>query len=301
MTCSCPKCAADIQVDLANIPADGAYTPCPECKSRFWVNRESYARRALRKDGALYCDKCSKELTHAIVCTDCGCMYPDYWLVQAAKPVKRKLEKAEFSLSFSPKPARQTQIYTYTQQTPQKSLKSLLVGVFLLVLVVSLAVAGIAAFRNMQAEKRYAKYFIVALYEIKGGADRGLEQCAKITTDWKAKMDAGQSFFAHLSPDDEARSSKLKDEIDTVMQQLNKPPQKFSKVNESIVKLYGAYASLYSLTLAPPGNLQSFTDRVGKSQNDYKLAIQELKANLPGDLSEKIAKAKTKYKSLQDL
>jgi hypothetical protein len=229
-------------------------------------------------------------------------MYPDYCLVQATKPAKRQVEKAEFSFSLSRKPVRQAQIYTYahSQQYQQKSLKSLLTGIFLLILFVSLAVAGTISYRNMQAEKKYARYFILALYEIKGGADRGLDHCVKISADWKAKMDVGQSFTPRLGPDEEFRAGKLKDEIDMVMQQLSKPPQKYGKTNESLARLYGTYTALNALALAPPGNLQVFTVKFGKLQTDYKLAMQELKANLPVELTAEIEKAKAKYKSLRD-
>src|ERR1035441_3358055 len=86
MTCSCPKCHAQIEVDFSSIPENGTFTPCPECKGRFWTNKESYARMALKKEGSTYCDKCGKELGHQIVCAGCGVMYPDYYLVQASKP-----------------------------------------------------------------------------------------------------------------------------------------------------------------------------------------------------------------------
>src|ERR1700687_2341971 len=118
MTGTCPKCNAEIEIDLSNLPEDGAHTPCPECKGRFWISRESYARRALKKEGKLYCDKCGNELGHSIVCAACGVMYPDYCLVQTAKPPRRQVEKADFSLSFSLKPARQN--YSYTSYSDSK-------------------------------------------------------------------------------------------------------------------------------------------------------------------------------------
>lgn len=102
MTCSCPKCHAQIEIDFSSIPENGTFKPCPECNSRFWINKESYARMALKKDGNIYCDKCGKELDHLIVCAECGVMYPDYYVVQASKPPRRQVEKADlFSFSFT--------------------------------------------------------------------------------------------------------------------------------------------------------------------------------------------------------
>jgi hypothetical protein len=47
---------------------------------------------ALKKKGETYCVKCGKELDHIIICTACGVKYPDYYLIQASKPTRRRSE-----------------------------------------------------------------------------------------------------------------------------------------------------------------------------------------------------------------
>ena len=300
MMCSCPKCQANIEVDLSRIPEEGTLTSCPECKKRFWTGRESHARRALKKEGGIYCDKCGNLLDHSIVCRACGVMYPDYFLVQASRPPRRQIEKAGFSINFTLKPAAKSYSYTAAKKTAEKSSKSLFITVGLLVLVVAAAVAGVVSYQNMKAQQQYALNFVRALYVIKTGTDLSLKTCAKLSADWQAKLSAGQNIAPRVSVADETDMKTVKVEIDKYMQSLSKPPEKFLPANDKLARLHGINAKLYSLTVTPSGSLPAFADSVAKSENDFKLAAQELKAGLPAMLAEELNKAKTRYKGLQN-
>ncbi len=306
MTCSCPKCHAQIEVDLSKIPESGTFTPCPECKSRFWVNKETYARRALIKEGRIYCDICGKELDHIIVCSACGVMYPDYYLVQASKPPRRQVEKPDlFSLSFTLKPATPTYAYTYTYTAAKKSSvrtpKVLLKRAGLLALVALLG-AGMAYLYHLnQVEKQYAKNYMRALYTIKTGTDLSLNTCEKISAQWKTKMDAGQSFVPRISEEDESRLNTVKTATDSFMQKLNETPKKFINTKEKLANLYGVYTKAHTLAVAPSGSLSGFTGLTSKSQDDFNVAVKELKGSLPTELSEELQIAKVKYKGLKDI
>jgi predicted Zn finger-like uncharacterized protein len=303
MTCSCPKCHAQIEVDLSRMPENGTFMPCPECKTRFWLNKESYARRALIKEGQIYCDQCGKELDHKIVCTACGVMYPDYYLVQASKPPRRQVEKPDFNISFSLKPAKQTYAYTYTGTTKssERSPNNILKRLGLLALVAILAVGAVSLYQKIQREKQYAKNYIRVLYTIKLGTDVGLNTCAKISTDWKTKMDAGQNFAPHISEADESKLNKIKDTTDVFMQKLNEPPKKFITCKDKLANLYGIYTKLHAIAIAPSGSLSSFTDSTAKSQTDFNIAVKDLKGSLPLELSEELQKARKRYKALRDI
>jgi hypothetical protein len=304
MTCSCPKCHAQIEVDLSKIPESGVYTPCPECKGRFWVNRESYARIALKKEGKTYCDKCGKELDHVIVCRACGVMCPDYYLVQASKPPRRQIEKPDlFSLNFTLKPAKPTYTYTYTaaKKSSEKSPNVLLKRFALLVLVALLAVGTGYFYNTRKLEQQYAKNYMRALYTIKSGTDFSLNTCAKLSTEWKTSMDAGLKFAPHISAEDESRLNSVKDTTDRFMQTLNKPPKKFVASKEKLANLYGVYTKIHALAVAPSGSLPSYTNSASKSQSEFNMAAKELKGSLPQELSAEFQIAKAKYKGLKDI
>jgi predicted Zn finger-like uncharacterized protein len=307
MTCSCPKCHANIEVDLSRIPENGTFLPCSECKGRFWINRESYARRALVKEGQVYCDQCGKELDHKIVCAACGIMYPDYYLVQASKPPRRQVEKPDyFSMSFSLKPARQAAYsYTYAPEAGKshvgKGSGFPMKRVGLVAIVAILAVALGFFYMKMQAEQKYAKDYMRALYTIKTGSDLSLKTCARISSDWKAKTDAGQNFVPRVSAEEESRLNKVKEVTDRYMQKLNKPPDKFVINNEKLANLYGVYTNAHTMAVAPSGSLQRFSESAAKSEKDFNAALAAIKGSMPPALSKELQIAKTKYRGLQNI
>ena len=304
MMCSCPKCAAAIELDIASISEEGSYTSCPECKGRFWMGKESFARRALKKEGKIHCSACGKELDPLIVCTACGVVFPDYCLLQASKPANRQIAKAEFSWSFVAKPAKQAkQAYAIPQKSTSVTplSRKFLVRTVCVLLFAALAAAGVTVYNQKKAERRYAANYMLALYGMKYGADLSLSQCARLSADWKAKTDAGQRFVPRLTPEEESSSDRIKTKLELVMPKLNKAPQKFSKANEQIGKLYAIETRLNALAASPSGSLPGFTDSANKLGNDFKLAAQELKAGLPKELSEEFEKASIKYKELRYL
>jgi hypothetical protein len=261
---------------------------------------------ALNKEGKIYCDQCGKELDHIIVCSACGVMYPDYYLVQASKPPLRQVEKPDlFSLSFTLKPATPTYSYAYTYTAAKKSSvrtpNVLLKRAGLLALVALLAV-GIGYFYHInQVEKLFAKNYMRALYTIKTGTDLSLNTCAKISAEWKTKMDAGQSFIPRISEEDVSRLNTVKTATDSFMQKLNETPKKYIDSKEKLANLYGVYTKAYALAVAPSGSLSGFTDTTTKSQSDFNVAVKQLKGSLPPKLSEELQIAKVKYKGLKDL
>ena len=306
MTCSCPKCHAQIEVDLSKIPESGTFTPCPECKGRFWTNKESYARMALKKEGKTYCDKCGRELDQLIVCAGCGVMYPDFLLVQASKPPRRQVEKPDlFSMSFTLKPATPTYSYAYTHTGAQKSSvrtpNVLLKRAGLLALVALLAVGAGYFYQIRKSEQQYAKNYMRALYTIKSGTDLSLRTCAKLSAEWKKSMDTGQINAPHISTEDETSLNSVKETTDRFMQTLDKPPKKFVDSKEKLANLYGVYAKAHTLALAPSGSLPSYTSSAAKSQSEFDIAAKELKGSLPSELSAEFKIAKVKYKGLKDI
>jgi hypothetical protein len=301
MTCSCPKCHAQIEIDPQNIPEKGTFNSCPECKGRFWINRESYARMALKKDGETYCDKCGILLDHKIVCSSCGVMYPDFFLVQASKPPRRQVEKQDlFSISFTLKPAKPTYTYTYTStkethtRTPRPFLK--VAGIAALVILLAFGINCL--YNSKKSEQQYAKNYMRALYTIKSGTDLNLNLCTKISSDWKM---TGQSSAPRIREEDATRLNNLKEMTDRFMQTLDKPPNKFIVSKEKLAKLYDVYSQTTTLAVAPTGSLAGFTSSTSKSQSDFNLAVQELKSNLPQELMSELEIAKTKYKGLKDI
>lgn len=297
MKCSCPKCAASIQVELGQISEGGAYRKCPECNARFWTHKESFALRAYKKDGRIYCGTCGSELGHANICHGCGALHPGYCVVQLSKPARRKIRKSDYSVSLSQK--QKKQVYTLSPTPSVESRKPLLAKLGLLALVVVLAATAGIYYLNLKTMKGYSRNYVRALYGIQSGTDRGMELCLKTATDWRAKQESGQAFGARLNPGETARLIEVKDEIDRILQQMDETPEKFSDARAKLDRLYGIYAKLHALNLSPPKSLIEFTDATTSLQANFDKAAQELKASLPEELLEEIRMAAPRYKNLQ--
>lgn len=300
MTCSCPKCDVNIPVDLNSVSNEGSFSSCPECKGRFWMNQESFARRALKKEGKIYCVKCGNNLGLSIGCGACGVVYPDYILVQTTKPAHRQTAKASVSFDFSLGPKRKSYTYSDERRSSSKTTSILSTRLKLVLVAVLIAVIATASYLHISSQLTYSANYIRALYVIKTGTELGLNSCAKVSADWKTTSTAAQNTRPRISQENETNLNIVKDEIDKYMLTLKDPPGKYIKANEEITKLHGLFMKVYSLALSSDSSLSAFSESINKSEIEYKLTIKELKANLPENLVKDIEKAKSKYRGLRD-
>jgi len=306
MKCTCPKCNVKIQLDLPNVSEEGASSTCTECKARFLVYKEPFAGRALRKTGEVSCSHCGEELGPYLHCPACGVLYPDYYVAQSGlkrAPKKRELVSLKESFSFDlgtkkVDTASPEQTYAVEQRPGNKS-SNLVAIVVSGIMVIALLAAGVTIYNNKKMERQYAASYVIALYGIKSGSDLNLTKCAKISAEWKSKLDSGQSFTPRISAGDEADLTTVKNEIDGAMQKLRKTPKKFAAANDKLINLHGVYAKSLAATLAPSGTPTSFTDSVSKVENEFNLAVKDLKANLPEELKDEVRRVLPRYNGLK--
>ena len=306
MICACPKCTARNEVDLAEIPEGGTSTNCTACKARFLITRESIAHRAYRKAEDAHCAKCGNDLGSSLHCPSCGELYPDYFVAEApdvARKQARKIVEAFSSLkdlSFEwgakPKsvPRYTSRAKSVTPVSREKSRKFAMVVSGLMLLVVAVASGGWFYMQN-KAQQQYAENYIKALYGVKSGMEYGLKACSKISEEMKSRGNA------RISPEDEIKMGKVKDEVDKIMQKLKDPPGKFGQANEKLTKLYEIYKSVYILAISPTGSSARISGVASKAESEFRQGTQELKSSLPEELSEALKKGKNKYRGLRDL
>jgi hypothetical protein len=297
MNCSCPKCNAGVPVDLSgNLEEETAIT-CGECRTGFFVYKESFACRASRKAGDIYCMKCGHQLSHKQYCPGCLQLYPDYLLVSSGRRKARKIvylaedrtyrpetTKKTFSLAGSGLPAAGHKFGF--DISARKSMSIAISGVVALLL---LSIGGVY-FYNHKIQKQYSKNFVVALYGIKSGTDMNLRISSKI---------AGAASQSRITSEDEADLNTVKAEIDSVMQKLDNRPKKFNKANDILTNMYGVYTRLHSSVVAPSKSQPAFTDSVKKLEGNFQQEANNLKTNLPPELLDEIKQSGNKYKSLR--
>jgi len=122
-----------------------------------------------------------------------------------------------------------------------------------------------------------------------------LAACTKISDEMKSRGNA------RISPEDEIKMSKVKDEVDKIMKKLKDPPGKFDQSYEKLTKLYEIYKSVHTLAISPTGSSARISGVASKAENEFRQGAQELKSSLPEELSEALKKGKSKYRGLRDL
>ena len=284
MTCSCPKCNANIDIDLARIPSAGHYTPCPSCKSRFWAQKESFINRAFKKEGQIYCINCDAELGLSHICTQCSTLLPDYCLVQRTKPPRRKEESSGFSLDFSlPSLGGKSSAAISTNRSSAGG-KALYIKIAVAILLVIAVVSGGVYYKKQKEENLYAKNYVRALNGICSDKSFGLI----------AKMRDNVGYG--LTNKDLDSLNNAKNEVDKRMTLLGKIPEKYRQQNEKIIALNNIYGKIHSLIISPTGS-SNFESAVSL-ENDFNKSALELRSVLSQDLIQEIRNSSGRYKNM---
>ncbi len=311
MNCTCPKCSSNIPLELETVPEEGVFVKCSGCNGSFQVVRESFAGRALRRSGEIFCVHCGKGIGASICCTGCGAIYPDYFVVESAtaagKQAKKLLARLNVFKGISlGRTKQETVSVAYTPGSTAAGAKAggrrmspVVLALFALIVVALLAGGGVFYYQQ-QKEADYADLYIKALYGVKAGTDFNLKYCAKIAADWKKSMEGGQAAMPRLTPAEQALLRSSRTEVDKRLQSADNPPEKFAKNNDALKKLYEVYKKSYTLVSAPADNLTTYTDSASKLTAEFAKAGQELKTGLPDKLSDALAKGKQKYRELKE-
>lgn len=316
MMCTCPKCHATIELDLPEVTETGTSASCPACNARFSVHRESFGGRALRKSGEISCASCGSELGSQTHCTACGAQFPDFLVVSLGRrrarreSKKLKLKTSPFpqapkstnqlpSLGMSLSPEEGT--YRPGQEPPGSRLPKTSTRTVTLLVLAALLGAGVFFYLKIQAEKTYAKNFVLTTYCVQTGVDRALKSNARIAAEWKSKVDAGQPYVARPGLDDERDFGIISGKIDSLAQKLTKAPTKFASCPEKLGKLQAVFTKLHALALAPGNSLQALNDSSSKLDVEYKLAVKEYKSEMPDEIMEELVSASQRFKGLRPL
>lgn len=317
MNCTCPKCLGKIQIELdTEVTAEGTTASCPACNARFYLHRESFAARATRKPGEISCASCGNELGPELHCTSCGAPFPAYIVVGTRR--KRSTAKREsLRLDFNIFPSRKTAINVPSLSTsgeePPGSKKARLPGkkgigtatsrgvAVALVAILAIALGGTSFYLKKKTEATYKRNFAVACYAIQLGADKSRKISQRVASDWKNKLDAGQSFVPRTSADVERELAGITSKLDTVKANLSKEPEKFSNCNQKLAKLENAFKKLRSVSSSPGNSLPEFNNSISQAEAQYKQAAGALKAGLPKELMDELRSSALKYRGLRPL
>jgi len=307
MNCYCPKCSASIQQTLAEIPAEGAFLKCPECGAGFSLQRESFARRALRKGRMISCAECGSQLGPEIYCPDCHAIYPDYHVTETSSAARKKLDKLLASLRGSgTKKGAHVSIRLEEKRGAAPSAaarggrgpgKPLALAITVIVLLALIGGGGFYYYQD-KTENEYAGKYVRAIYGIKTAGDHTVELSTKLVNDWRTTQTPTPP---PLTSKDLRFLAGSKSELEILLKRIEEPPKKFASSKEAIKKYHESYLKLNTLLSTPPASLDSFAASAKKLENDFGKSGKELKAGLPPKIADRFNKSLDQYKNLQAL
>jgi hypothetical protein len=300
MICTCPKCKAPTQLDHADIPESGTDRICDACKSRFWLYRETFGGRALKKSGEIFCVGCGEELDRSIACPSCGELYPAFVFAQATKAAPKRTVHVRSTYYIRRRPTRKP--IPKKAIAPKKPTQKLSIFNKYTISAVLLAVVitvGAVVYSKVKVVNEYSTNYTKILYAIKAGTDICLKPYEKVAAS------SGSSFSPYdptpsLSANEQSRLNVIKAKVDTSMKKMENPPEKFVTAKEKLNNLYGVYAKIHAFALQPSGTMQKDVEAAVKMKIEFKKTSQELKSDLPKQLSEELENARAKYRNLRD-
>src|SRR6185369_4803976 len=304
MTCSCPKCTAQIEFDPTEIPSDGLASKCSECGASFAIRKESFAKRALHKSDGISCAECGNHPGSSIYCQSCHAIYPDFLVIETSSAAKRRVGKllASFNALKSLKIGAATPSYETYDAASISSGKTkglnlpgapaqLLV---ILVVILSLAAGGGYYWYQDKQEAKYTQKYVGTLLGLKIARNINIKISSRLAADMKT---VGSSS---LTAAELKSATSAKKDADTAMKRFDNVPDKFKASNDSLKKLYDTYSLLHTTVTSPTGSAEIYSGTVNKIDDDFKKNFRELKSGLPERISVQVAESGKRFKELQE-
>jgi hypothetical protein len=306
MTCSCPKCNAQIEFDPTDIPSEGSFNKCTECGINFVIRKESFARRALHKSDDISCSACGSHPGSSIYCQNCHAIYPDFLIIETSSAAKKQLGRILASLNVlrhlkiggEAKPSLES--YPSLPSRPGKAKGPNLPGqpaqLFAVLVVILLLAAGGGYYwyQDKQATK-YTQNYVKALIGLKIARDFDV----KVSDSLAATMKTGAS--AALTAAEQKSFAMAKGNVDVLMKRIVNVPDKFTASNDAMKKLYDTYDQLHTTVISPARSADIYSGAVKKSDDDFRKTARELKSGLPERISTQVAESGKKFTTLLEL
>jgi hypothetical protein len=304
MKCLCPKCKTDIINESPEIPDEGIFLECPECKTTFNIKKESFTRRSLYKNSEISCSECSSEPGSTIYCQNCHAIYPDFLVTESSSAAKKQFGKIFGLLKAFNRISVKKPNSIAASQAPQKQIAikgiklpgQLTLYLTLLILVLLIGGSGVYYYLD-KIESAYVNDYIAALYVIKTAEDYNNKICEKISNDWKTTPSAATISLTAAEKTFLSRGVK---DTELVVKNLSNPSKKYLASYDALTKLLEIYKKHQALTAIPTGTPESFGTSARNLSDEFRKHATVLKAALPKKLAEKLSASKAKLKELQN-
>jgi hypothetical protein len=163
-----------------------------------------------------------------------------------------------------------------------------------LAVVTALGLGAVIQNIKQNSERSFLTNYVLALYGIKSGFDRGSAISNNLVEDWQH-----QTTISNSTPEPDIEElidlEKVRGEVVKLMQKMNKPPKPLKGAYKRLERLNAVYEQQNRLASKPRGSLDDYRRALQATQKGFVRTLEELKAALPPPLREEIKKASNKY------
>ena len=287
----CPQCGLSQQFAIKGTANEIARQRCRRCASKITIKRVSARRKDFRAQ-TVVCSACGSDFHFSSECPFCKAPFTGYLLVCTERPSRtrevpaRNLTKVLKSLGSS---------WAIPTATLLRSIP-VRVRVFsaLFVLVLALLVAGSSYYIHQQNEQNYLKNYVLALYGIKSGFDRGTSIGRDLAAESRRFGKPGYYPTSTVREKLEELEA-VRSEVDRLMEHLTNPPKPLQDAGARLKWLYSDYKQQYSLVTAPSGSVKNFERAQQEIETNFSFSLTQLKVSFPPQLRNEIKKSGTRY------
>lgn len=289
MKLRCPKCRLSDQLRISGIPRQPLVAVCNGCGCRFRVEYLTEEPGDLTEDKLLHCARCDRRQSIATHCSACGHEFTGYLRVSCLdaginQPDDRSRQTG------APSTTQAVDLVTGIIERIRKSPR--LIACLALAAVVITAVTF--AYNRAAAEKRFLTNYVTTLY----GINAGVELSGRIYCGSSAPPAIEGEARSGSEPETEEGQEELltvREEVDSFMRKLDKPPQEYRTATIKLHALYELYGRFHTLAVENLSQPQQATDRCEELRNQYSATLAEIKRDIHPKLAKELKSAGTRY------
>lgn len=287
----CPKCGLGRQFLIEGTAQTISGQRCRRCATKITVKRIS-ARRKDFRGKTVVCPACGADFLFSRACPSCTAPFQNFLLVCSERPRK----KTAIPAGKLPKDLEWRASQWLNSATLLFGNIPVRIRVFsaVIVLVLALLAAGSSYFSHRQDERDYLKNYVLALYGIKSGFDRGSNISSDLVSESRRAGVPGYYPTGAVSEQLEELAT-VQAEVDRLMERLKNPPKSLADAKARLQVIYFIHKRHYSLLSAPRGSVDEYERRQRETREEFLHALLQCKTSFPPQLRTEVKKSGARY------
>jgi hypothetical protein len=287
----CPQCGLSRQFAIKGTVTEIAEQRCRRCASKITIKRVSARRKSFRAQ-TVFCSACGADFLFSSACPLCKAPFTGYLLVNTERPRKKIGITAKNLTEFVDWLGSRWPV-SATTRIKSLPLRIRVVSIALF-LILALFAAGSSYYLHRQNEQNYLKNYVLTLYGIKSGFDRG-SGIGKDLAEESRRFGKPGYYPTSMVSEKLEEFKIVQSEVDRFMEHLANPPESLQDAGARLQQLYSIYKRQNSLVTAPHGSVDEYERAMKETQTNFSHSLAQFKSSLPTQVRDEIKKSGTRY------